>query len=161
VNSLALLIPLLVTVGCLNPFAPEEGSAGAQTWTDQKTVGGLLENFGLSYDYRDSLRYADCLARSFEFTYYDDKNGRDDRWFRDTDLKTTGGLFRYYDKIDLEWNFIPVYAENFSQPDTTLDFIVKFNLTIGDEPPLIGYAHFSVRMGDDGKFRVLQWRDNL
>jgi len=147
--------------GCLNPFAPVEGEVGTSLWSDQGTIGGMLHNFALAYNYRDSLRYADCLDESFVFHYYDVESGHFDSWFRDTDLKTTGALFRSFDRIDLEWNLIPDAVEGFTQPDTTMQFIVKFNLTLGIEVPLMGYARFSVRKGEDGRFRVLVWRDDF
>ena len=146
---------------CLNPFAPIEGDVGEWTWSDQSTIGGLLDNFALAYDYRDSLRYSACLADSFVFHYYDVQNGRFDRWFIETDLKATGGLFRNFDRIDLEWNMIPARIDGFDQSDITVQFIVRFNLTLDDEAPIMGYAHFSVRKGEDNRFRVVRWRDDF
>lgn len=147
--------------GCLNPFAPVEGEIGRRVWKDQKSVGGLLDNFELAYDYRDSLHYADCLDESFVFNYYDLDAGRYESWYRETDLKATGGLFRNYSRVDLEWNLIPEEVVNFNYPDSLLSFIVRFNLTIEDESPLMGFARFSVGMSDDGRFRVISWRDDF
>ncbi|MFN3821451.1 MAG: hypothetical protein ACK4OO_03880 [bacterium] len=150
-----------VTIGCRNPFAPAEGTLSVQMWSDQRTVGGLLHNFALSYDYRDSLRYADCLASGFVFEFYDVERGIFDRWYRSTDLKTTGALFRYWTRVDLEWVMVPEEVSQFSLPDSTLNFIVHFNLTLGNEPPLLGFARFGARMSPDGKFRILTWRDDF
>lgn len=155
-----MLITIL-SAGCLNPFAPIEGEVGQRIWQDQATIGELLHNFSLAYDYRDSLRYADCLDESFVFNYYDVDNGRIDRWFRDTDLKATAGIFKNFDPIDLEWNLLPVEVEDFSTPDSTLEFVVRFNLTLGQDVPLMGYARFSARMGYDRRFRILSWRDDF
>ena len=166
VNNKGLLIISTVVVitgitGCLNPFAPVEGDVGKVTWSDQSTAGGLLDNFELAYDYRDSLRYADCLDELFEFRYYDVTAGHSDLWYRETDLRATGGMFHAFDRIDLEWNSVPDTVYQFSEPDLTLDFLVGFNLTLGSDVPLIGYARFSVRMGTDGRFRILAWRDDF
>ncbi len=147
--------------GCLNPFAPIEGDFGEMIWSEQKTVGGLLDNFALSYDYRDSLHYADCLDESFEFRYYDVNAGHFDRWFRETDLRATGGMFHAFDRIDLEWNSVPDIVDTFSVPDDTLNFLVGFNLTLGNEVQLMGYARFSVSMKPDSPFRILAWRDDF
>ncbi len=148
-------------MGCLNPFAPEEGDVGDRIWAEQKTVGELLGNFELAYDYGDSLHYADCLDEAFIFHYYDVENGRYDYWFYETDLKATGGLFRTFDRIDLEWVMVPESVEKFDYNDSTLSFITRFNLTLDNEIPMLGYARFSVRKGDDSKFRVLEWRDDF
>lgn len=145
----------------MNPFAPVEGDAGERTWSDQISAGGLLHNFALSYNYRDSLRYADCLSESFVFHYYDVDKGHFDSWFRNTDLEATGGMFRAYNRIDLEWNMVPESVEAFQIPDSTLQFVVRFNLSLGDEVPLMGYARFSVRKEVDGIFRMLVWRDDF
>jgi len=156
-----IIVAALSLSGCLNPFAPVEGDVGAQVWSDQSRVGGLLNNFALAYDYRDSLRYADCLDEAFVFHYYDVENGHFDSWYRDTDLKATGGMFRAFSRIDLEWNSIPAEVEEFNLPDSTYSFIVRFNLTLGSEVPLMGYANFAVHKGDDGRFRILVWRDTF
>ena len=94
----------LITAGCLNPFAPIEGDVGETVWSDQRTVRGLLDNFALSYDYRDSLRYSDCLDESFVFRYYNAERGYYDSWFRETDLITTGGMFRAFDLLSNHHN---------------------------------------------------------
>ncbi|MDP8240292.1 MAG: hypothetical protein P9X24_14480 [Candidatus Hatepunaea meridiana] len=155
------IITAFITTSCLNPFAPVEGDVGQRIWSDQGSIGGLLDNFALAYDYRDSLRYADCLDESFIFHYYDIVNGHFDRWFRETDLKATGRMFKAFDNIDLEWNLVPDYVDTFSQPDIDLDFIVRFNLTLGNEVPLMGYARFIARKGVDGRFRIISWRDDF
>ena len=152
---------VIFLTGCLNPFAPIIGNTGKQTWSAQTTVGGLLNNFALAYDYQDSLRYADCLSETFTFYYYDVENGHFDSWFRDDDLKVTGGMFNHFNRIDLEWNQIPDDVESFDHVDSTLQFIVRFNLTIGDDAPIMGYARFSTRMEEDTKFRFLEWRDDF
>lgn len=152
------LTAAVLTAGCLNPFAPVEGDVGKSIWSDQSTVEGLLDNFAMSYDFRDSLRYADCLDESFVFHYYDVVNGRPDRWFRETDLKATAGLFRAFENIDLEWNLDTVKTFNLDGQDS---FTVRFNLTLGDEVPLMGYAKFIVLMGDDGRFRIRDWVDDF
>lgn len=158
---LIVVTGVLILTGCRNPFAPLSGNIQAQMWSDQRDVGGLLHNFALAYDYRDSLRYADCLAEGFVFEFYDVDNGRFDRWFRITDLKTTGALFRHWKTIDLEWVMVPEEVRRFNYPDSTLNFIVHFNLTLGIEPPLLGFARFGVRMFPDGRFRILSWRDDF
>ncbi|MBC8465976.1 hypothetical protein H8D57_03025 [bacterium] len=155
-----LLAPFWLA-GCLNPFAPAEGDIGSSVWSDQKTIGGLLRNFALAYNYKDSLRYADCLSDGFMFKFYDQNNEREDRWFREIDLKTTGAMFRSFDPINLEWNLIPEWVEDFGGADTTVDFVVKFNLSLGEDLLLMGYAGFSVRKEEQTKFKLLLWQDDF
>jgi hypothetical protein len=156
---------LLFFIGCLNPFAPELGDPSESLWTDQQTVGGLLDNFRNSYNLGDSLRYADCLANNFTFLYYDVENARDDQWGRDTDLKATGGLFRNFDEIHLTWYAVSPSIREFAFEDSSLEFAVSFNLSLygslsGSSYDLYGLAQFTVLKEQGDKFRILTWKDN-
>jgi len=158
------MIILLLTISlqsCLNPFAPVEGEIGERSWRDQVTIGELLHNFAMSYDYRDSLRYADCLSESFVFNYFDIENGRSDRWFRDTDLRATGAIFRIFTHINLEWSQVPSQVVNFGQSDTTIQFRVRFNLSLDEEVLIFGYARFTTRREGEGRFLILNWQDDF
>ena len=155
------MIALLFT-GCThNPFAPKLGNGQSGLWSDQKTIGGLLTNFVNSYVYRDSTRYADCLSESFLFMYYDPDNGRFDQWYRQTDLQTTGALLRTYEDIRLTFGNLPPELTNFNKPDTVVSFQVSFNLELGGQLPVFGFAMFDARQESDGKFRLVEWRDDF
>lgn len=158
---LLLLFALIGFVGCLNPFAPEEAGLSSDIWDEQNTVGGLLRNFRTSYTLKDSLRYSDLIADEFVFEYFDPSLGRYDQWYRDTELRTTGGLMRYVDRLDLRWGPIPADLDSFSQADTTVEFTVNFTLTAGDIAAVTGFARFRVRAGEDGRFRLVMWRDDF
>jgi hypothetical protein len=160
VIGFAALLALLI-LGCHNPFAPELGNPGSSLWTEQLTVGGLLQNFRNAYNYADSLHYADCLADDFTFFYYDTDENRFDQWYRETDLSTTGRLFRHFQSIRLIWGTFPDDIENFAFEDSLLDFQVPFNLTLDDLPPLYGFAHFSVYRPQGGRFQIVVWRDDF
>jgi len=161
---IAFLFPLLFT-GCLNPFAPELGDPSESIWTDQQTVGDLLDNFKNSYILRDSLRYSDLLADNFTFKYYDIENAREDQWGRDTDLKATGGLFRTFDQISLTWYAVAPIIREFAFEDSSLEFDVSFNLSLygssgGSAYDLYGLARFTVLKESGDKFRIITWKDN-
>jgi hypothetical protein len=151
----------LVYVGCVNPFAPELGNPASSLWTEQLTVGGLLQNFRNAYNYGDSLHYADCLADDFTFFYFDPDENRFEQWYRDTDLSTTGGLFRHFRSIQLVWGSLPPEIEEFAQEDSLMEFQVPFNLSLDDLAPLYGFAHFSVYRPVGGKFQIKVWRDDF
>jgi hypothetical protein len=155
----------IVSSGCLNPFAPELGDPSQSIWTKQQTVGELLENFKNAYNLQDSLRYAATLATNFIFYYYDVENEREDQWGRDTDLKTTGGLFRSFDEVRLIWYAIPPAIAEFSAADSSLEFDVSFNLSLygaggASSYDLYGFARFKVRKDAGDSFRILSWKDN-
>jgi hypothetical protein len=150
--------------GCLNPFAPVMGNPSTSLWTDQQTVGELLDNFKNSYNFQDSLRYANCLDESFIFIYYDVIEEREDQWGRDTDLKATGGLFTNFEQINLTWYALPDSIENFAEENTSLEFDASFALSLygyagGSTYDLYGFANFTVKKEEGDRFRILTWKD--
>jgi len=100
----------MVFAGCWNPFAPTRGElegAISLTLTEQKSPDEVLQNFRYAYIYRDSLVYSELFDTSFVFLYYDpDVGGAGgyNYWGRDTELRTTGRLFRAFDHFTLVWN---------------------------------------------------------
>jgi len=160
--SLTLMLIVLATmlVSCVNPFAPQEGGVAGDLWDPQVTVGGMLRNFQTAYTLRDSLRYADLIADEFVFEFFDVNEERYDQWFRDTELRTTGALLRSFDRLDLRWGPISDALDQFSQPDTTVEFTINFTLAAGDISPIAGFARFQSRAGSDDRFRIVQWRDD-
>ena len=165
-HKIIIIISLcVISSGCLNPFAPVTGDPSESLWTDQQTVGELLENFRNSYVLQDSLRYSNCLDDNFVFLYYDVENARDDQWGRDTDLKATGGLFRNFDEISLTWYAIPGAVSEFAEEDSSMEFDVSFNLSLytsdgSSSYDLYGVARFTVLKETGDQFRLITWKDN-
>ncbi len=163
-RNLVMVAGLMVFLlsGCLNPFAPEEGDLSSDIWDPQVTVGGLLDNFRTSYALQDSLRYADLIAEEFVFQYFDFEVNRYEQWYRETELTATGGLMSSVDRLDLRWGTLtPASMDTFSIPDTTVEFTVRYMLTAGQFASLNGFARFQVRTGDDGRFRIVMWKDDF
>ncbi len=173
-KTTAILILLLVA-GCRNPFFPRLGEPQSY-WTDQTTVGGLLQNFRNAYNFQDSLRYAECLAcPDFEFQFYDPELGDYDWMSREVDLTTTGRLFRHYEDISLEWSGLDPELMAMDSRNDTLDVAVFFDLRL-DNDYLNGWARFkllrpdppqsqsadcqSVYYPDSSVFRILLWQDD-
>ncbi|TKJ41818.1 hypothetical protein CEE37_04415 [candidate division LCP-89 bacterium B3_LCP] len=149
---------------CLNPFAPVLGNPSSSVWTEAQTVGELLDNFKNSYNFQDSLRYADCLDESFVFVYYDVIEEREDQWGRDTDLKTTGGLFSNFEEIHLIWYALPENISDFAEENTSLEFDASFSLSLygyegGSTYDLYGFANFTVEKEAGDRFRIITWKD--
>lgn len=154
----ALTVCLLLG-GCANPFAPSlRGDAGT-IWSDAQTVGGLLENFVTAYELKDSLRYAELLDETFQFSYFDVDLHRQDGWFRETDLQLTARMFRAYDRISLIWAGIPDATLALSTPDSLIEFRAQYQLVLDNPSPLLGFARFTVIKPADDRFRVLYWQD--
>lgn len=172
-KGIASLLVLLVTlIGCRNPFFPDLGDP-LSIWTDQATIGGLLSNFRNAYIFRDSLRYAECLScPDYQFNYFD-PTVDDYQWMsRETDLRSTGRIFRYYENIGLEWSGLDEAQLTMSQVDSLMQVVVFFDLRL-DEQYLNGYARFDVIRSlpadlsacqssfypDQPVFRIVRWWD--
>ncbi len=164
---------LALLASCENPFAPPLGDP-LSPWTDQTTVGGLLENFRNAYVHHDSLRYAECLAcPGYQFNYYNSELGEYEMMPRETDLVSTGRLFRHYQDLDLRWVGISDDLAALDTPDSLITFTVLFELRL-DQSVLTGHANFSVLrsvpmedicqspiFGAEPVFRIIQWDDDL
>ena len=151
-------------LSCINPFAPklDEQPGENNLITLQKSPEEVLQNFRYAYTFRDSLLYADLLDSSFTFEYFDasiGESGAFQSWGRDIDLRTTGGLFRAFDGIELIW-LNTIYQASISDVEEML--YRNFRLTlVGSElnVTLQGYAIFTFRLNDDGKWRIKRWVD--
>lgn len=159
--SIALVCGLALQISCTNPFAPTlRGDAGT-IWSDAQTVGGLLENFVTAYELKDSLRYAELLDESFQFSYFDLDLQRQDGWLRETDLRATARLFRAYDRISLIWAGIPSELTELSTPDSLIEFRAQYQLVLDNLSPLLGLARFTVYKPTNNRFRILFWQDDF
>jgi hypothetical protein len=175
-----LLVLLLTATGCKNIFAPALGelSGGNSIYrTEMASPDDLLHNFKYAYIYRDSLMYASLLDSEFVFVFYqpstESGTGHYDSWMRDTELRTTGRLFRAFSYIDLLWNSVQdsiyfeadesgdiIRSENSAFDEANYaDFALSYQLTLGDYYTLVGEAAFRFRKGGDGKWQILRWED--
>jgi hypothetical protein len=121
----------------------------------------MLQNFKVAYTFRDSLLYSDLLDTAFLFVYFnpdEGTSGRFDSWGRDTDLTTTGRLFRHFQVVDLVWKST-LYER---QDEASGELSKGFDLTLVSEEADIqvsGRAVFSFRRCLDGKWRITRWKD--
>jgi len=166
------LILFLIMLACNNPFAPSISKNKTNSnliLTEQLTPEQVLTNFRYAYTFKDSLIYSDLLDSSFLFI---SKNFATDpvtdlTWGRDTDIKTTVGLFRHFQTLDLIWDGT-VY-ERFINNEKTLKEIKKsFKLTFDggrDIPPISGFALFIFRkrmlnaQDTTGIWKITRWED--
>ncbi|MCK4822146.1 hypothetical protein KA005_40665 [bacterium] len=155
---------LICMRGCVNPFAPGLTSyleGEDYIVTPQQSPEEVLQNFKVAYIFQDSLLYSNLLDTAFVFVYFDPDEGTSGRfvsWGRETDLMTTGGLFRHFQVVDLVWN-----TTFYSWIDEKAGEVSKgFNLTlIGKDSDyrLFGKAVFSFQKCNDEKWRITRWKD--
>ncbi len=161
------IVPFLVAavqMGCWNPFAPKLSNAlepSDLVWTAQKNPSEVLQNFKVAYTFRDSLLYTDLLDTAFLFVYFDPNEGTSGRfvsWERETDLMTTGRLFRHFHVVDLVWKTTFYDWTNEEQGELSKGFDLTLMSESGDVK-VSGRALFSFRKCADEKWRITRWKD--
>lgn len=156
-----ILLILICITGCDNLFSPKlDTRTPTNIITDQKTIDGLFQNFKYAYTFKDTSVYGGLLNEDFIFIYRDYAQGFDVSWDRQTEMRTTNGLFSSAQKLDLIWNNI------IFQSGDSLNTSIKrsFNLTITFNPSEIitlnGFADMSItRPTSDSKWKIKRWRD--
>ena len=160
-----LLIVLFFFPAC-NPFAPALSNADqpvSQILTEQKTPQDVMTNFAYAYNFKDSLVYSDLLDSSFIFVSknYATDPVTDIIWGRDTDLKTTVGLFRHFQTLSLIWGGT-IRQAYLTIDSNSVELKQVFQLTLdgGREiPTLNGEALFILRRSTGGIWRINRWDD--
>lgn len=158
-----IVFPLLIIFGCTNPFAPafdENYDDNRPGISDLTTIEGVFQNFQFSYSFKDTLIYGQLIAPDFIFTYRDYDQGFDVSWARDEDLRTTDGLFKNSERLDLIWNNIVLSTED----SLTANIIRSFNLNITFNPTDVvrvdGRVNLSLRKdAETKKWQITRWLD--
>ena len=156
-------IPFIFLAGCKNPFAPAldtNPSSSGSALSDLKTVNGVFQNFQYAYTFQDTTIYGELLSQDFTFTYRDYDQGFDVSWGRDEEMKTTYGLFRNTQRLDLIWNNIILS----SQDSLAANVVRSFNLTITFNPTDVIRIDGSVNLNlkknpSSQKWQIISWRD--
>jgi hypothetical protein len=120
----------------------------------------VFQNFQFSYSFKDTLIYGQLIAPDFIFTYRDYDQGFDVSWARDEDLRTTDGLFKNSERLDLIWNNIVLSTED----SLTANIIRSFNLNITFNPTDVvrvdGRVNLSLRKdAESKKWAITRWLD--
>ena len=158
-----ILIVIFLFTGCKNPFSPSfddsEGSSSS-TLSDLKTIDGVFKNFQYAYTFKDTLIYGELISQDFIFTYRDYELSYDVSWGRDEEMKTTYGLFRNSQRLDLIWNNISLSTED----SLTANVVRAFSLTVTISPtyvlPVEGRVNLSLRKNPDTKkWKITHWTD--
>ncbi len=160
-----ILLFFIFLFGCSNPFAPaltESDLKVTAILTEQLSPQDVLTNFRYAYTFKDSLIYSELLDSTFLFisTNYSTSPPTDINWGRDVDLKTTAGLFRHFNTLELFWGAI--LLENYRSDSTLSEIKITFQLTLdgGREiPTLKGEALFNFARRNKGIWKITRWED--
>jgi len=153
---------ILFLTGCI--FAPglsDQDPSSSDIVTRQTTPLDVLANFRYAYKFADSLIYSDVLDSSFIFVSknYITSPPTDIIWGRDIDIKTTVGMFRHYDILDLTWGDTLEYSEDSLFATTKLTFQLSLVEAGRDLPTLKGEAFFAFIKKPPGIWRITRWDD--
>ena len=158
----------MALAGCI--FAPgltDEDPSSSDIITSQATPLDVLTNFRYAYKFADSLIYSDVLDSSFMFISknYSTTPPTDIIWGRDMDIRTTAGMFRFFNVLELTWG-TPDPARSFNEdgqiPDTLAQIVLTFQLTLvdrEDERTLKGEALFLFALRENNIWRITRWED--
>ena len=159
----AALVAGLVLAGmsCVNPFAPRlNTNLQAELCSDLTKIDNVLCIFQNAYSFRDTTLYGSLLAPNFIFIYRDYDRGVDVSWARDTEMRTTYGLFQNVESLMLVWN----NEISISESDTLTKIQRAFNLTVTFNPSdvsrvdgnaILTFARASVA----DQWKIVNWRD--
>lgn len=154
---------VILSSGCI--FAPglsDDATGLGDIITRQSTPEDVLTNFRYAYKFADSLIYSDVLDTSFQFISknYATSPPTDIIWGRDVDIKTTVGMFRYFDVLELTWG--EPDPSRSTQDSTSATITLTFQLTLNggrDIPTLKGEAFFVFAKRAQNVWRIVRWED--
>lgn len=163
--KIAIILLILFSSGCVNPFAPEIKTGGYSSVliiTDQQNPDEVLTNFSYAYNFKDSLVYSDLLDSSFLFISknYATDPVTDLTWGRDIDIQTTVGLFRHFQNINLVWG--GTIFQYYFQDSSVAEIKKTFQLTLNggvEIPPINGEALFNFAKKSSGIWKITRWED--
>ena len=158
---------ILITAGllyaCTNPFAPKldaDFDGGGPPISDQTTIEGLFQNFQYAYSFEDTLIYGNLLTPDFTFTYRDYEQGYDVNWGRDEEMRTTDGLFRSAQRLDLIWNNIVLSTVDSSNATIIRSFNLNITFNPTDVVRIDGRVNVSLQRDPDSqKWYMSRWID--
>lgn len=164
-----IILSFLLISGCINPFAPSlNDDLGDFDFilSDQSTTEGVFTNFRFAYNFKDSLVYSDLLDSSFLFISknYATTPITDLTWGRDVDIKTTMGLFRHFQTLNLSWEGT-IFERPIDDDSSLVEVKKRFQLTLdgGAEFPTInGEALFLLinkPKTDNPFWMITRWED--
>ena len=152
----------VLTASCTNPFAPaldKSNRIGAGAG-DLRTIDGFFQTFRFAYLTRDTTLYGELVADNFQFTFTNTQN--QETWARDVEMRTTNGLFRNSELLDLQWNSIVFQSgtDDSTQAEVWRTFFLRFGFSTTNTQELQGQARLILtRNAPTAPWRMSRWDD--
>jgi hypothetical protein len=162
-NKILVLILCLMFLGCKNPFSPalnENPNSSSSLLSDLTTIDGVFQNFQYAYTFKDTIIYGQLINPDFTFTYITYPDNFSVSWGRDTEMKTTYGLFQNAEKLDLIWDQVVLSSVD----SLTANVVRAFNLTVTFNPTDVitvdGRVNMNLKKDPvTQKWSITQWVD--
>ncbi len=158
---LASLLGVL-TESCTNPFAPaldKSNRTGAGVG-DLRTIDGFFQTFRFAYLTRDTTLYGELVADNFQFTFTNTQN--QETWARDVEMRTTNGLFRNSELLDLQWNSVVFQSgtDDSTRAEVWRTFFLRFGFSATNTQELQGQARLILtRNAPTSRWQMSRWDD--
>lgn len=153
---------MLGLLGCTNPFAPSLNTTPRANASigDLRTIEGFFQAFRFAYLTRDTTLYGQLVAQNFQFTFTNTYN--QETWARDVEMRTTNGLFRNCELLDLQWNSIVLQngTDDSTQAEVWRTFFLRFGFSAANIQTLQGQARLILtRNKPTDPWQMTRWDD--
>ncbi len=162
ISGIVFLFSMIVFLNsCDNIFSPRlDNTTATSILTEQKTIEGVFQNFKYAYTFKDTTVYGNLLGQDFVFTYRDYTSGFDESWDRATDMRTTNGLFRNSQKLEVVWNNIIFQGGDSLEQNVKRSFNFTITFNPGDVVRINGFADMNFRRNTaEDIWKIVRWRD--
>jgi hypothetical protein len=160
-NILPILILIqFLTFGCINPFAPKlDENIGSEESliSDLSNVDGVFKNLQYAYTFKDTTIYGEIISPNFTFSYRDYEREIDVAWGRDSEMRSTYGLFNNSERLDLIWNKIVAISGDSTSVIRSFNLTVTFNPT--DIQYIDGKVNLQLQKSNKNKWQIITWID--
>jgi len=159
---LALMMLCGAVASCTNPFAPalDKSNRTDAGVGDLRTIDGFFQTFRFAYLTRDTTLYGEIVADNFQFTFTNTQN--QETWARDVEMRTTNGLFRNSELLDLQWNSIVFQSgtDDCTRVEVWRTFFLRFGFSAANTQELQGQARLILtRNAPTAPWQMSRWDD--
>ncbi|MCS6988904.1 MAG: hypothetical protein NZM06_05235 [Chloroherpetonaceae bacterium] len=160
--ALASVACIVALGACANPFAPalDRTNRAGTGIGDPRAIEGFFQKFRFAYLTRDTTLYGQLVADDFQFTFANAQN--QETWGRDVEMRTTNGLFRNAEILDLQWNSVVFQTGNddSAQAEVWRAFFLRYGFSAANAQEIQGQARLILtRPSSAHPWQMSRWDD--